>query len=1050
MKGGTFSQPDAGRGGALPRFAVRRPVTTTMIFVAIVTLGAVGFTRLAVDLFPSVDMPRLTVMTEYPGVGAEEIETLMTRPIEEALATIQNVEKIEGFSSEGRSRVVLEFAWGTDLDSALGDLRAALERVRARLPEDATPPMAFKFDLAAVPVMFLSLSSEGLDPRQLRQLAEDRIKIALERVEGVARVNVRGGLEREIHVDLSSDRLAAYDISPETIVNALRRENADIPGGSIYDGDRELILKTVGELRGLDQLEGIIVAHRAEGPVRLSDVARVSDAAEERQNIVWIDQADGIRMSVNKLDGANTVDVARRLREEVARIDEAMEEADLRILTDTAEFIEDSVASVQHAAIVGGALAVLVLLLFLGDIRATLIVATAIPISVIGAFALMDFADVTLNVISFGGLALGIGMLVDSAIVILENIFRQREQDPDMDPRDAAVEGSRQVASAVTASTMTTLTVFVPVVFLGGFVAIFFSQLALVVVFSLACALLVALTLVPMLASRLPKRSSGARSGGPLMRRAEDGYSSFMRWLLRHKWVAVVVGLSMVGGAYAMVALGLVSTELMPETDEGSVRVTVELPPGTRLEVTERLMMDVERVVREAVPETEVVFTNIGPRGMWSSAGGNFAVLNIQLVEQALRSRSSAEIAAAIRPLLLDIPDAIVRVRAGGGLWIFRVLRGGGDRLQVDIRGYDLSTGAELARQVSELMQSVDGVADARSSRELGAAEMGVHVDWERASSMGLSPAAVGRALQLYILGTTATYLREGGNEYRVVVRLAKEDRRYVEQALDLPLFTPGGQVPVRSVAHVREQEGAVLIQREGQERIIYVTGTLASPDTDLGAVAREVERRIRSEIVVPPGFHLAMGGESREQDRTFGGLLMGLLLALALVYMVMAAQFESLIQPFIIMFAVPLASIGVVTSLVLTNTSFNMYSFLGVIVLVGIVVNNAIVLVDYMNLLRRERGLGVVEAVVEGTRRRLRPIIMTTTTTSLALIPVGLGLGEGGDLNAPLARVVVGGLLSASLVSLVVVPAVYAFIEERRARTAEKRSAARTARSAA
>jgi hydrophobic/amphiphilic exporter-1 (mainly G- bacteria), HAE1 family len=376
-------------------------------------------------------------------------------------------------------------------------------------------------------------------------------------------------------------------------------------------------------------------------------------------------------------------------------------------------------------------------------------------------------------------------------------------------------------------------------------------------------------------------------------------------------------------------------------------------------------------------------------------------------------------------------------------LWIFQVLRGGGDRLQVDIRGYDLKTGAELGARVAQIMTSVEGVADARSSREPGAAELGVHVDWERAAAMGLSPAAVGQAVSHYVLGTIATYLREGGDEYRVRVRLAHDDRRYVEQVLDLPIFTASGrQVPIRSVASVREHEGAISIQREGQERVVYVTGTLSETGADLGAATREVERRIREEIVVPPGFHISMGGESREQKRTFGGLLVGLILAMALVYMVMAAQFESLVQPFIIMFAVPLASIGVVGSLIITGTSFNMYSFLGAIVLVGIVVNNAIVLVDYTNFLRREKGMAVAAAVIEATKRRLRPIIMTTATTSLALVPVAMGMGEGGDLNAPLARVVVGGLLSATLVSLVVVPAVYAFVEERRERRAARRAA--------
>lgn len=1022
--------------------AVNRPVTTAMVFVAIVVVGGVSLSRLKIDLLPEIDFPSISIFTTYEGVGPEEIETLITRPVEEAVSTVQGIDRVESFSAEGRSRVALRFTWGTELDTALNDVRAAVERLRDELPEESDTPVVFKFDLSSFPIVYLTLSGDR-SPWRLRRLAEDVISYRLERLEGVASADVRGGLEREIHVDLDGERLAAFGLTAGQVAEALRRENVNIPAGDVREQDQEVIVRTLGEFRNLRQIGSVVVAVRNGLPVRVRDLGEVVDGLEEPTNIVSVDGRPGIRIAISRLSNANTVEVSNRVRREVEAINREMPEIRLRHRFDTSEYIRESISNVERGVLIGATLAVFVLLFFLRSFRATSIVAVAIPIAIVGTFALMYLGGFTLNMISFGGLALGTGMLVDNSIVILENIERHRVSGSGS-PREAAIKGAGEVSTAIIASTVTTLCIFIPVVFVEGFAGIFFRQMAFVVSFALVCSLAVALTLVPVLGSR----GRGGREGPvklwfPRLGRAldwlEEAYVVLLRWAIRWPKTVVLVALALL--ASSVLCTRFVGVELMPMGDESEVSIRAELPVGTPLELTAEIMSQVDEVVEEQVPEKEASIWVAGPAGFWSSAGGNAAGMRVGLVDVDRRDRSSDEIATALRPALAAIPSLKARVSAGQGYWLFRMLRGGDDRLRVDVRGYDLDEGARLARRVSKLMSSTPGVVGVDIDREEGVQEAVVDVDADRAADLGLSIGQVADMVSTYVLGKAATYYRDEGDEFRVLVQLREEDRQRSTQLERLPIITPTGKrIELGDVATIVRREGPVSIRRLDQQRIVTVSANLEGRDLgsaidDLRPQIDELRGRDGGPSQMAEGFSLAFGGEFEEQQETFVQLLIGILLAIVLVYMVMASLFESFVHPLVMLLSVPFGAIGVVFTLIITGTTFNVYSFLGSIVLVGVVVNNAIVLLDYTNLMRREHGHELVDAVIQAGKRRLRPILMTTLTTSLALVPVALGLSEGGELQAPLARVVVGGLIVSAGVTLVLIPTVYVAVERVRVR---------------
>lgn len=1028
---------------SLSRTAVARPVATTMVFAVLTLIGAFAYTRLAVDLFPELDFPSISVVATYSGVSPEEMETLITRPIEAAVARVEGIEKLESYSMEGRTRVALRFEWGTPLEEALNDVRSAIERVRAELPEDADAPVVYKFDLTNLPVLHIGLSG-NMDEARMRRFSEDVAQPYLERSSGVASVDIRGARDREIRIEIDAERLSALEISPVDVVTALQAASLTVPAGQIERGDDNVLVRAMGEFQSFNEIAQSVVVWRDGHPVRIADVATVVDGFEETSNIVRVNGLAGVEMRVSKTPGSNTVDVADALYATIDRFNADYEgEAEMRILVDSSVFIRRSISGVQQSVVVGAALALIVLLIFLQSVRSTLVIGVAIPISVIATFMLMYQLGLSLNLISFGGLALGIGMLVDNAIVILENIFRYREGGATA--KEAAIRGSEEVASAIVASTLTTLAVFVPVVFLGGFAAIFFGQMALVVTSALLCSLFVALTLVPVLSAALLGDDAPANLPGDdtpekrpnILRRALDAidnvYARSVSLALRFSPVVAIVAVAAL--AVSLQFADRIGSELLPEADESEVRIFARYPAGTRLEVTEAAVETIEAIVREHTPEVTDIQSTLGSPGFWSTRGEESASMRVNLLPVTERERSSEDIAAALRPhLSREVPGMTVFSRAGGGLWIFNFLRGGDDRLRVEILGHDLATADQLAAEVAERMLTVEGVTEALPSRESGGDELRLYIDRQRAADYGLTTRDIANVVSLLVQGRDAGVYREHGDEFRVRVRLSDDDLASTQALLARPVALPNGQsVALGDLVNVQDGETPQAIDRLNQRRIITVGGGI-DEGYDLGSVTAQIQEAL-DDMEVPEGFSVLVAGEAAEQASTFGSLGMGFLLAMLLVYMVMAGQFESFLQPLVIMAAVPFAAIGVIGTLVLTDTTFNINSFMGAVVLVGVVVNNAIVLVDYINLMRRDEGLPLREAIVESARRRLRPILMTTSTTMLALLPVAIGGSTGGESQAPLARVVIGGLTSSTLITLFIVPVLYLWLESAKKR---------------
>lgn len=1020
----------------ISRLSVHRPVLTVMVSLIVIIVGGVSLSRLSIDLMPDITYPTLSISTEYENASPEEIEELITRPIEEAMSAVPGVEEVTSVSAEGRSSVRVTFTWGTDLDAAANDIRDRLDRVLPLLPDDAERPSLRKFDLASFPILILGASS-NLDPIHMRRIIDNQIKNRIERIPGVASLDVRGGLDREIHVNLNAEKVKALGLPIDQILNRLKEENINLPAGTLEQGLLDVTIRTPGIYNNLDELRNTVVAIREGVPIQLKEIASVEDAWQKVTRIVRVNGRPGVRMAVNKQSGKNTVEVASAVLKEIERINQDMPQIQIIPIIDTSDYIKRSITNVGTTILYGGALAVFVLLFFLRNIPSTAIIATSIPISVIATFALMYFSGFTLNLMTLGGLALGVGMLVDNAIVVLENVYRLRESGKDAE--SAAVDGSHEVMAAVVASTLTTLVVFLPLIFVRGMAGIMFKQLSYVVSFSLGCSLAVALTLVPMLASRVrtplivDTGNGKVRGGwifritGPFFSGLEKEYGNLLRFSLTHRILILGGALFLLIGSLLLVPL--VGVELMPETDEGEVRVSAETAVGTRIDLVDDISKKIEEIVKREVPEIDNTVSFIGA-STWRARGSNTGEMRIALKPVKERTRSSEQIATVLRQKLMFLPGVKVRTRAGQGLFILRMGTAGAEKVQVEVRGYDLEISDALARRVEEVVENVEGITDAKISRETGTPEELIIVDRQKAASMKLTVSKIANMLQTVISGTSASNFREGGDEYQILVKLKDAEKKDLKDILDLPITNADGEpVVLRNVVQIIPKRGPVLIERKDQERVVYVAANISG--RDMGSILADIREGLRN-LPVPRDFSILFGGDYEEQQKAFRELMMSFVLALVLVYMVMASLYESLRYPFVVMFSVPLAAIGVIMLLFLSDTTFNVQSFIGCIMLGGIVVNNAILLVDHINLLRRRDGLPVREAIEEAGRRRLRPILMTALTTILAMTPLALGIGEGAEAQAPMARAVIGGLLSSTLITLVLVPVVYALFERR------------------
>jgi CzcA family heavy metal efflux pump len=1020
----------------LAQFSVNRPVTTLMIFIAMVVLGLTSLSLLGIDLLPDLEIPAISIVTLYEGAGPEEVETLITEPIEDILSTISRVDDVLSISKEGVSTVTLKFAWGGNIDEAANDVREKLDMVKERLPEEAETPVVFKFDVDMFPIMRIGITAGDSFPR-LQKIVEDQIADPLKRVDGVAVAAVHGGLERQIRVEIDQERLAALNLSLGQLVPILASQNISVPGGNIRTGYKDFLVRTPEEFTSPEEVGEVIIALPGGIPVKLKDIAEIRDDFKERAYDVRLNGQRAMAVFVQKQSGSNTVEVSRAVR---AKLDEVRPNLppDVRVdvVTDSSEFILASMRTLRDNVLWAILGVFFVILFFVGSLRASLIVATSVPTSLIITFLLMRVAGYTINTTSLAALAIAVGEVVDAAIVVVDNVHRHRRKG--QRSRESAIHGTNEVGVAVMASTLTTVAIFVPVMFVGGITEVLFGQFAMIVTMSLLASLLTSLMLVPMLCSKFLQgeeadRTSGLRFfyrwGEKALTRIEDWYCKLLAWSLRNR--KTVLASCVLVLFWCMGLTVFVGREFFPQEDQNQLEILFELPVGTRYERTGLVGRQMDKIVSAHVPESQDLFVRWG---VVDEAGAQELVgdmetytgaVFVKLLDKENRNASPKEITERLRPIIDRIPGAVARydVRDPFEEMIF----GTGGSLVVELYGHDMAKAAEYAERVKRSIARIQGVEDVTISREEEKPEIKVIVDREKAARLGLDVRTIGKAVQTMFAGTTATRYRESGDEYDVRLRLRPEDRQRIQDLRDIYLNTPlGGQVCLANFAEMEEGSGPSRIERKDQSRYITVSGQVR--ERDLGSVAKDV-RAAMAKIPAPPGFSYKIGGAEEQRQEAFRLLVLAAALGMVLVYMVMASQFESYRDPFIIFLSVPFGIVGVTMVLALTGIPMSVVTFISLILLIGLVVNNGIVLISYIGILR-QRGYDAVTAIMEGGRSRLRPILSTTLTTLLGVVPLTVSHGSGSEIWGPFAVASIGGMMLSTLITLVLMPTLYSLFE--------------------
>ncbi len=1010
---------------SLSGLAIKRAITFSMIYCFVVGFGLFGLARLKIDLYPDISFPVIAIITTYTGVAPEDMETLITKPIEEAVASVEKIKHIRSLSKLGASLILAEFDWGMDLDKAERDIRNNIDLVRGSLPDEADEPLIFQFDPQKMPILFMSVSGP-MGPAELRELCRRRIKPALERLEGVASVETAGGLKRQIQVEVDLTKLQGQRLSVDAVISTIRRENLQIPGGKLDEGEMEFSLRTLSEYTSVDQIANTILGYRNGAPLYVKNVAQVIDGYEEITRVIRNNRQPGILLLVSKNSKANTVQVAHRVISELPNILRRLPEGvEVGVIFNQADFIKRSISNLSSTAIQAFLLTGLVLLFFLHNLRASWIVSLSIPVSIIVTFSVLDLAGLTLNIMSMAGLALAVGMLVDNSIVVLENIYRHLKEGKDR--REGAESGSTEVTTAIIASTLTTIAVFFPVLFVPGIAGVLFNDMALTICFSLFCSLLVALTLIPLLASKWLETSPSTESRSRRISEVIDHwleklthrYSRSLAWSLRHRKKILIGILILFGGSLALIPF--LGFDFFPKVDQNQFEIQIERAPGTSLQSTEMTFRKIEEIISRSIPELKNQNTDIGVGEFFGAfeKGSYSGRIRVNLIEKEKRKRSQMEIESALRKELEQIPGITFSI-------LQRHFLGEEGDIIVYLYGEDLSQARLLSEQIKEAIKKIPGAVDVQTSLEGARPELQIILDRDRIYALGLSTSQVSQAVSTFIKGTRASMFRDRGEEYEILVRLGQKDRENKGILKQLFVTTPQGHpVPLSSLIRVERTLSPTTILRRDQQRVTNISATVQG--RSLGEVTQEVEMRLR-EMNLPPEFTYEIGGSAQDMKTSFKWLGLAFGGATLIVYMVMASLFESLKAPFIIFLTIPFAMIGVVYMLFLTGTPLSVVAFIGVIMLSGIVVNNSIVLVDYINQIRR-KGIPLFDAIIEGGRTRLRPILMTSLTTILALIPLALGLGAGGETWSPMARSVIGGLVTSTFVTLLIIPVIYTYL---------------------
>ena len=1033
---------------SLPEFGVKRPVTNLMIFFSIIILALYSLTRLGIDMMPEIEPPSISVISSYPGASPEDVETKVTEPLENQLATTPGLEKITSRSLEGISAISLKFVWGTNLDEASNDIRDRIERTKRSLPDipdEMDNPFIFKFNTSFIPIVFVGITAKESYPG-LYDLIDKRVGDSLRQIPGVGTVQLFGGLERQINIWIDRHKLEGYGFSILDVTNVLRKENVTQPAGNIKSGLTDYLLRVPGEFATPEEIDLVILGRRNGNLVYLKDVARVEDAFKEVTQIVRINRNQGLMMMIQKQTGTNTVEVADRVKKRLDELQKMLpQDVKMYLVMDSSIDIVNSLNSLKSTVWIGGALVILVVWFFLRQFLPSLIIALTIPFSLLIAFIYLFLSGKTINTISLSSLTIAIGMVVDNAIVVVDNVHRHLSRG--QRPQEAAIFGTSEMFLAVAASTLTTVVVFMPMLFISGVVGIMFGELAVVVTVTLLASLFTAVTFSPMLCSKWLKTIPESAAKGPQkkifdrfyrisenwFKSWEELYANSLAWCLGHKKVVIFGFLGSLFIAFFLTRF--VGNEFVPETDSVDLRVTVNLPVGTRVEETDRVAARVEDIFKNDAPEARFVYVRSGQAsgvgvGVGQQSASHITTGGAKLVPKSERKRTDKEIGQEIRKKIRQIPG-VIKTDVSTGNPLGRLITGtGGKQVQVEIIGHSFEDTDSVAQKVKEALEGIPGTTDVSVSRDLKRPELQVKVNRVKASTLGLDMRTIVDSIKTYVEGAAATKYREKGETYDIYVRLMEPYRAKPEDVENLSIVSPftGKQIKLSSIAEVEEALGPVDIERMNRERVVRVECNTFK--RSMGKVIEDIKKEI-NKIPLPSDVIINLGGEAEEQAKAFRDLALLLFLGICLVYMVMAAQFESLIDPFIVMFAIPFTFTGVILAFVLTNTTLSVVTFLGMVMLMGIVVNNAIVLISYINILRA-RGLSMLEAVTIGGKERLRPVLMTTITTLAGLLPLALSTGEGSETWQPLGITMIGGLSVSTLVTMLFVPTLYAALESR------------------
>ena len=1002
----------------LSDLSVKKPVLATMMILVFVVLGFFSYQRLSIDLMPEIDLPFVTITTVYPGAGPNEVESQITELIEEEAISVSNVKRVDSYSQENVSIVMIEFELGIDVNIAAIEVKDKVDAIRFQLPNDAEQPSIVKFDIGAQPIMDLAVS--GARPlEEIFELTDKTIEDQLARVDGVASIDIVGGKEREIQVNLSKEKLSGYGLSIMNLAQSVAMGNLSVPAGYITQTREEFTVRLLGEFTDLQQLRDLEIFLPSGGSVQLKELGTIADSFKDQRKLARYNDETCVGVSIRKRSDANAVRTADGVMKALERLRKTIpNDVNITVVDNNSIFIKDSVRDVITNIIIGIVLTSIVLYFFLHTLRATIIVAITMPASIIATFLLIYFAGFTLNVMTLMALGLSIGMLVANSIVVLENIARRI--DLGESPKLAAENGTSEIAVAVIAAAMTNVVVFTPIAFMSGIVGQFFKQFGLTVVFATIFSLFMSFTLTPMLASKLLKkqRADGERRG--LMRgffrgwdnvygKLEQWYRGTLDWSLGHRWVIVLATIVAFAGAIFM--FRFIGGEFMPEIDQGVMNVNLEMPPGTSLQKTDSALAQVETII-ENVPEVEGIYSTLGGGG--TDAGVEFAEVLVILKEE--RTRLTSEVSEEIRALLKGkIPDAKLAITSQGG-------PGGGSDIQVEITGTEPEQLAVIAQKVKAIIDSIPGTVDSKTSVKTGKPELTIVPDRNKLKEYGVTVGQLGGALRTSLTGEVASLYKESGEEYDIRIRLTETDRDIAEDAKQILIQTRKGMTPITALGEIVQREGETRIIRKNKQRFVTVEANIAE------GTLNEITNQIRAQtdqLQLPPGYAIFFGGQAEMQAESFGSIFTALIMAIILTYMLLAAILGSYIHPFTIMITLPLGLIGAVVALFVAGISINVFSLMAIVMLVGIVVNNAILLIDYTTVLR-ERGYDMRDAVLEACPVRLRPVLMTNIAIAVGMLPQALGTGGAAAFRASMAAVTIGGVIISTLFTLYVIPAVY------------------------